>query len=128
AVNGFGATVGRTGGVEVGQERGLPAFQGAAEPGDLGYRAGRETVDDLFGQLPPHGSGGLMVDLPQLLGALPGHKHLQVTFVGLDRFRQPDLLPFGEPFLGAAQQIADAVERVVLAAAVTVDGLLYSTP
>ena len=64
-----------------------------------------------------------MVDLPQLLGALPGHEHLEVSFIGVDGLRQSDLLAVGEPLLAAAQQVPDAIERVALAAPLPVDGL-----
>ena len=67
-----------------------------------------------------------MVDLPQLLGALPGHEHLEVSFIGVDGLRQSDLLAVGEPLLAAAQQVPDAIERVALAAPLPVDGLLDS--
>ena len=65
-----------------------------------------------------------MVDLPKLLGALPGHEHLDVTFVGVDRLGQTRLLAVGESFGRTAQQVPDPVERVVLVTAVAVDSLL----
>jgi hypothetical protein len=72
SVDGFCAAVGGAGGVEVGQERRPPAFEGLAEPGDLGDRARREGLDDLEGEPPSGGRVALVIDLPQLLGALPG--------------------------------------------------------
>jgi hypothetical protein len=48
-VDGFGAAVGDTFGVEVGQHLRLPGLGGAAEAGDLGDRAGGEGVDHLLG-------------------------------------------------------------------------------
>ena len=65
-----------------------------------------------------------MVDLPELLGALPGDEHLEVSFIGVDGLRQSDLLAVGEALLAAAQQVPDAVERVALAAPLPGDGLL----
>ena len=54
-VDGFGAAVGDAAGVEVGQHLLAPGLQGAAEPGDLGDRAGREAGDDLLGDPPTLG-------------------------------------------------------------------------
>ncbi|HEY6687853.1 MAG TPA: hypothetical protein VI094_16750 [Propionibacteriaceae bacterium] len=109
---GLGAAVRRAGGVEVGQERSPPALQSAAEPGDLADRVGREPIDDL-GRQPATVSGAVWwLDLPQLLSALPGDEHLNMTFIGVDRGRQP----VRQAFLGAPQQVTDAVERVALAA------------
>jgi hypothetical protein len=64
---------------------------------------------------------GLVADLAQLLGALPGDEQLEVAFVGVDGGGEPGLLTLGEPFGGAAHQVPDPVERVVLAAPVAVD-------
>ena len=92
--------------------------------GDLGDRTGRETVDDLGRQSPSLGGAGLVLDLPQLLSALPGEEHLHVSFVGVGRGREPGLLSVGEPLFTAAQQVSAAVERVALAASMPTDGLL----
>src|SRR3954470_2480673 len=76
SVDGFGAAVAGAGGVEVGQERGPPAAQGLAEPGDLGDRAGRERRDDLLGESTAGRWGRCVVDGPDLLGAVPGEGDL----------------------------------------------------
>lgn len=55
-VDGFGAAVGRADDVEVGQERGGPLLQGAAESLDLGDGAGRERGEDLAIRRPSAGS------------------------------------------------------------------------
>lgn len=123
-VHGFGAAVGRAAGVEVGQELSAPFPEGSSEAGDLGDRGAWEAVDDLLGESPADGRVWLVVDPAKLLGALPGHEHLEVCLVGVDRFSEASLLAFGEPFLGAAQHVADLVERVVAAAPVTGEGLL----
>jgi hypothetical protein len=47
-----------------------------------------------------------------------------VDLVGLDRRSEAGLLAFGEPFLGAAQQVPDLVKRVFAAAPVPGEGLL----
>ena len=85
AVHSFSTAIVGSAGAEVGQELGLPAFQGAAEAGYLGDRAGREAVDDLGCQRPAGCCAGLVVDLPKLLGALPGDEDFEVRFVGVDR-------------------------------------------
>lgn len=53
------------------------------------------------------------------MDALPGHEHLEVPFVGLDRRGEAGLLALGEPLLGAAQQVPNFIERVVLASSST---------
>ena len=63
-------------------------------------------------------------DGSQLLGALPGDLDLDVAVVGGERCLQAGALPVGEVFLTRAQDVADPVERVGLAAAVAVDVLL----
>ena len=65
-----------------------------------------------------------MVAPSELLGALPGHEHLHMSFVGLNRGGEPRLLPLREAFLAAAQQIPDPGERVFAAASVPGEGLL----
>jgi hypothetical protein len=47
-VDRFGAAVGDAGGVEVGQHLLAPRLEGAAEPRDLGDRAGRKAVQHLW--------------------------------------------------------------------------------
>ena len=86
-VDGFGAAVGGASGLEV---PGTPCAtsSGAAEPGGLGDRA---AVDDL-GKSTPGGRVALSLEASELLGALPGHQHLEVAFVGLDRRAKAGLL------------------------------------
>lgn len=96
----------------------------SAESGDLGYRAGRERVDDL-GRESLSGSGaGLMVDSPGLLGALPGDEEFAATWVGADGLVEPVPLPVGEPVGAAPENVSDLVERVVVAPSVAVNLLL----
>ena len=61
------------------------------------------------------------------MGALPGDLDLDVAVVGRERCLQAGPLPVGEVFLTRAQDVADPVERVGLAAAVAVDVLLDPT-
>lgn len=42
-------------GVEVGQERVAPLFQGPAQTRDFGDRAGRQSLDEVLGQSPALG-------------------------------------------------------------------------
>src|SRR3954451_15270216 len=125
AVDGFGAAVAGAAGVEVGQERGLPAAQGLAEPGDLGNGAGRERVGDLLGESPARGGGRGVVDGPDLLRAVPGEGHLVVAFVRVEGSSQARALPGGETVGAGVQEVADAVERITLPSAVSVDLLLH---
>lgn len=67
-VDGLGATVGGSAGVEVGQERVLPLSEGAAEPGDFGDGAGGEVADDLFGELAALVGVGVGVRGPEPVG------------------------------------------------------------
>ena len=45
----------------------------------------------------------MVVDLPELLGALPGDEDFDVAVVGVDRLLKPGLLALGEPLLGASE-------------------------
>ena len=67
----------------------------------------------------------LVIDRAQLLRAAPGDLDLDVAVVGGECRLQPGLLPVGEMLLTGSQQVADPVERIVSAAAVAVDLLLY---
>jgi hypothetical protein len=58
------------------------------------------------------------------LGALPGDLDLDVADVGGECCLEAGPLPVGDVFLTRAQDVADPVERVGLAAAVAVDVLL----
>lgn len=68
SVHGFGAAVIRSVGVEVGQECRGPAFEGPAEPCDLGNLACRKTVEDSFGDCASRGRVGMALSCAQLLG------------------------------------------------------------
>lgn len=66
-----------------------------------------------------------LVGGPRLLGALPGEIGLVVALVSVDGSVQSGSLPVSEVLEPAAQDGADAVERVALPAAVAVDLLLH---
>ena len=123
AVDGFGAAVGGAG-VEVGQERLLPLAQGPAQAGDLGDRAGGESGEDALGDRASFGLVGVLVGGAQLLGALPGQDDDLVLGAGGERPLDPGALFVGEVLGAGAQDGLDPVERVALAAAVTVQLLL----
>ncbi|MEI2785266.1 MAG: hypothetical protein V9E82_06130 [Candidatus Nanopelagicales bacterium] len=55
-----------------------------------------------------------MIDGPDALGALPGDVDFVVALIGGDRVGEPVLLPVGEVLVPGAENVADAVERVVL--------------
>jgi hypothetical protein len=124
AVDGFGAPVVGAVGGEVAQECVAPLVQGSAESGDLGDRAGGERGEDLLRDPAPVGVAGLVIDRSQLLGAAVGDLDLDVTLVGDEGCFQAGPLPVGEVLDAGAQDVADPVERVGLAAAVAVDVLL----
>src|SRR4249919_456412 len=116
--NRFGAAVGDSIGVEVGQHLGLPGLQRSAEPGDLGDRTGGEAGDHLLRNLAAAGCGGV-VDRAELLVALPGQVDLSDWVAFLQAAGELGLLLLGEVLHAVAKQSADLVERVVLVAAMT---------
>ena len=117
-VDGLGTTVARAVGVEVGQERGLPASQGLSEPGDLGNRAGRQRGDEFFGKLASSCRRGLVEHVPKVLSAAIGDFDRDVIGMGRERSFQASLLARREAFSPGAENMADAVEGVALAASV----------
>src|SRR5829696_1771137 len=128
AVNGLGAAVVGSAGGEVGQELVLPGPQGAAEPGDLGDRAGGERGEHLL-------SDRLALDQvrgrerrAQLLVAAPRHGDLVVGVAGLETGLDPLDLAGGQLVRASAQRVADPVERIILAAAVAELVLLHPAP
>ena len=60
-----------------------------------------------------------MVGRPDLLVAAPGHGHRIVRVAAVQPGLEPFDLTVGEPFDAGAEDVADLVERVVFAAAVT---------
>ena len=120
----FGAAVGGAAGVEVAQELGAPLLQCATQAGDLRDRARGERGEDLLSDLASGGVAVLVVGGADLLGAAPGELYFDVALVGGPRRVQPRSLPVGEVLFAGAQDVADPVQRVVLAAAVAVDVLL----
>ena len=117
-VDGLGAAVAGPACVPVRQERVGPLAEGAAEAGDLGDRAARERGEDLLGDLAAGGQVGMPVRVAQLLRALPGDLDLDVLLTMRERVVKARLLPVGEVLPPGAEDVADAVERVALAAAV----------
>src|SRR5215212_9736012 len=93
-VDGFGAAVGDTTGVEVGEHLLAPGLQCSAEPGDLGDRTGREAGNYL-GSGPATLVDAAVVDGAELLVALPGHVDFAVGVAGLQTPGELSLLPFG---------------------------------
>ena len=122
----LGAAVVGAAGVEVGQERVAPLLQRLAQPLALRDRKRRQRADEVVGDAASLGWALRPVGRPQLLRAQPGDEDLVMALVGSDRAVQPGTLPVGELLLTTAQDRADAVERVVLAATVAVDLLLHT--
>lgn len=122
-VDGLGAAVAGTVGVEVRQERCPPPAQRLSQPRDLRDRAGRQRVDELLGQTPTLGRGGLVEHVTDVLGAHVGDLDRDVIGVGCERCFQAGLLAGGEAFLPGPEDVTDAVERVARTASVA-EGLL----
>jgi hypothetical protein len=70
------------------------------------------------------GRGGCVVDGSDLLGAQPGEGDLVVPLVGGQGSLEAGALPVGQVLGTGAQQVADPIHRVALAASVPVDLLL----
>ena len=124
AVDGLRTAVVGAVGVEVAEELGAPLLQGAAQAGDLRDRACGERGEDLLSDGPSGGVAVLVVGRADLLGAAPGELDFDVPLVSAPRRVQPCSLSVGEVLFAGAQDVADPVQRVVLAAAVAVDVLL----
>jgi len=65
-----------------------------------------------------------VVDVADLLGALPGDPHRFVAFVGVDSGQESEPLLVGQSLRPAAEQVPDAVQGVTGAAPMPVDLLL----
>lgn len=118
AVDGFGAAVAGSFGVEVGQERCAPLLERSAEAGDLGDRTRRQRRDQLLGDPLPLGRLRVAVGQAQLLRDRPGEEDRVVLGAGVDRPLEAGPLPVGEFLDPGAEDGADALERVAFAAAV----------
>ncbi|GAA3867354.1 hypothetical protein GCM10022275_16320 [Tessaracoccus defluvii] len=66
----------------------------------------------------------LVIDRSELLSAVPGDLDFNVTLISGERRGKTGVLPLGEVFTAGAQNVADPVQRVVLASSVAVDVLL----
>lgn len=122
-VDGLRAAVARAVGLEVGQERRLPAAQGLAQPRDLWDRAGRQPVDESLGEPTSLGGCGLVEDVSEVLRALVGDLDCDVIGVSGERSGQAVLLARSETITPGAEDVSDPEQRVALAAAVA-EGLL----
>jgi hypothetical protein len=105
------------------QDLGLPDAHGAGQAGQLEeLHAVAPAVEAVQG-----GPGARQItggiDRPQQFLALPGGGDLAETITGV-RPAQPRSATAGELLGGGHQQLADPVQRIVLAAAVTEEGLL----
>lgn len=122
-VHGLGTTVARAVGVEVGQERVLPAAQCLTEPGDLRDRAGWQLRDELLGEAASLGRRGLVEHVSEVLGAQVGDLDRNMTGMGRECAGQTSLLARREAFPTSAENMTDPVESIALTAAVA-EGLL----
>ena len=82
-----------------------------------------ERVDDSGRQAAACSIVGLVIGGTELLCAPVGEFDLEVSFVG-EHVCESAELTVGEPVGGAAQNVADPVERIVLSAAMAVEILL----
>lgn len=100
AVDGLGAAVTGTVGVEVAEELAAPPPQRRAETGDLRDRAGVQGGDDPLGVDAADGVAVLVVGSANLLGALPGELDLDVLVSGGERGVEPGALPVELSYFG----------------------------
>ena len=120
-VDGFGAAVGDPAGVEVGQHLLPPGLEGAAEPGDLGDRAGGKLAITFSAIRRPwprwrgRSSG--------VAGSTARPRSLRVGVAGLQASGELGLLALGQVLDTMAEQPTDLIERIVLVAAVA-EGVL----
>jgi hypothetical protein len=107
-----------------GQDLALPGAHGAGQPGQLSdpnvVCPAVEAVQGGAGRR--HANRG--VDGPQQLLALPGRSHLAAGITSRQASPQPRSTTASELFGGGQQQLADPVQRIMLAAAVAQSGLL----
>ena len=96
AVDRLGPAVVRAVGVEVGQERRAPSFQGPAEPSDLRHGTGREGREDLLSDPPAGRRVAVAVGRSELLGTRPRHVDREVCVVSGDRCLEPGPLLVGQ--------------------------------
>ncbi len=83
------------------------ARRGAAEPGDLWDRAGREAGDDLLGKGARFTqAGGAGVDRPQPLVAGPGELDVAVRVAGEQHGLRSGVLAFAQVLEAVPQQTA----------------------
>lgn len=122
-VDRLGGAVGGGGGGEVGEQLGLPGLDGAGESFDLGAAGGGgggvEVVQPAAGVALVAGA----VDVAQLLQGDPGAAEFAGRVADAEAGQQLLVLLGGQPLGAAAQQPADAVERIAAAAPVT-EGLV----
>ena len=81
----------------------------------------------MCGQALTLGGCGLMEDLAHLLGAVVGDFDTNVRLICREGLTESFLLTWGEPVARGAQKIADQVEGIALASAVTQGVLLDAT-
>ena len=127
AVDGFGAAVAGSGRVEVAQERVAPLVQGPAQAGDLGDGTRWERLEEVFCDCPSCRVVVLVVGGADQLSALPCDFDGYVAFVGRPRPLKSVTLAVGEVLFTGVQDVADPVERVVFASAVTMDVVLRAS-
>jgi hypothetical protein len=81
-IDGFGAAIGDSAGIEVGEHLLAPGLEGTTESGDLGNWIGGEAGDHLLSN-PATLGGAAVVDGAELLVALPGQVNFPVRVAGL---------------------------------------------
>ena len=81
----------------------------------------------MSGQASALGGCGLMEDVAHLLGAVVGDFHTDMRLICREGLTESFLLTLREPITRGAQKIADLIERITLAPAVTGRVLLDAT-
>src|SRR5215211_454817 len=115
-VHGFGRSVGAAAGRVEGEDLGLPSPDRSGEPRQLRDPDAIRPVVEACQR--PAGIGGAVggVDAAQQLLALPGGHHLAGRIPESKPSPQPHSSPLGQLLLSSQQQLADAIQRIWLAA------------
>ena len=123
-IHGLGGPIGTAIGGMEGKDFGLPDPDGASQPGQLRDLDAICPVVEALQRGPSVSQVAGGIDRAQQLLALPGDRHLAGRISDSQPSPQPHSSPAGELPGGGQQQLADALQRVALAAPVAEGGLL----
>jgi hypothetical protein len=109
-----------------GENFGFPGSDGAGKPRQLRHSDAVRPAVEALQRGPGVGQVAGGIDRAQQLLALPGGRHLAGRIPDGQPGPQPHSSPAGELLLGGQQQLADAVQRIALAAPVAQGRLLHA--